>query len=779
MKTIVNPTATELLYALARPKLSSANLEGLMEELFSKIETSGDEGLNYYSLLFDKVQLTSLEVADQEWKEAENVVSEELKTAIQTAAKNIERFHRNQMSQERELETTEGVVCWRKSVAIQQVGLYIPGGTAPLFSTVLMLGIPAQIAGSTAILCSPPSSNGTIHPAILYAAKVAGISRVFKVGGAQAIAAMCFGTETIPQVNKIFGPGNQYVTAAKMYAQRFGVAIDMPAGPSEVLVAVDASISPAIVASDLLAQAEHGSDSQVILLTDTQAFVELVNQEIDRQLIQLPRAEIAKSALLNSTAIVSSPKIWSEIINQYAPEHLIVMGKYENELIETVVNAGSVFIGAYSAESFGDYASGTNHTLPTAGFAKAYSGISLDSFVKKITYQRVNEKGLKNLGQTVITLAEAEELQAHANAIKIRQIEILKTNSVNLEKRELTSENIERFIRKDLKNIVPYSSARGEFEGKDEVFLDANENGLLQQYNRYPDPLQLELKKTIAVVKEIPKENLFLGNGSDEVLDLIFRLTTTPFLDSVSYLNPSYGMYSVLAKINGLQTKEINLDKEFGVSVETILQVAAGTKLLIICNPNNPTGGVISKQDLIEIVEQFKGIVVVDEAYVDFCPAQSLKNEVTNYSNLIVVQTLSKAYGMAGLRVGMAIASSPWIKALNTIKPPYNLSSIVQQTAIDILQTTQWEEVKSTICSERERVSAVLKAIPAVEKVFASTANFILFRIKNANKVYDYLSSNGVVVRNRSTQFNCENTLRVSIGNEEENNRFIELMKTV
>lgn len=783
MKVVVNPTANDLLSVLARPKLNSFNLELLIEEIFTEIEISGDKALRTFSERFDKVKLSSLEISEDEWNEAENAVSEELKAAINTAARNIEKFHLTQVNQEREVETTEGVLCWRKSLAIQQVGLYIPGGTAPLFSTVLMLGIPARIAGSTAILCTPPSSNGSIHSAILYAAKVAGITRVFKAGGAQAIAAMSLGTETIPKVNKIFGPGNQYVTAAKMYAQRFGLAIDMPAGPSEVLISADESNSPAIVASDLLAQAEHGTDSQVILLTDSLAFVEMVNKELDRQIILLPRADIAKEALLNSAAIVSSPKNWSNIINQYAPEHLIVMGKYETEIVETVVNAGSVFIGKYTAESFGDYASGTNHTLPTAGFAQAYSGVSVDSFVKKITYQRVNEKGLKNLGQTVIIMAEAEELQAHANAIKIRLEENyrIESNSANEQEKSatLSMQNIETFIRKDLKNIVPYSSAREEFQGKEEVFLDANENGLLKLYNRYPDPLQHDLKKAISMVKEIPTENLFLGNGSDEVLDLIFRLTTTPFLDRVSYLNPSYGMYSVLAKINGLQTKEINLDEEFSISVNSILQEAEGTKLLIICNPNNPTGMIIPKQNMIQVIEQFKGIVVVDEAYSDFCPVYSLKDQVEKYSNLIVVQTLSKAYGLAGLRIGMAVACSPWIKALNSIKPPYNLSSLVQQTGIDILQSTNWNEVKNTICLERERLMLFLVGLTSVEKVFTSHANYILFRINNANQVYDYLLTKGVVVRNRNTQFNCANTLRVSVGNIEENNRFIEVMKTL
>ena len=318
-----------------------------------------------------------------------------------------------------------GVTCWRKAVAVQSVGLYIPGGTAPLFSTVLMLGIPAKIAGCPKrILCTPPAKDGTVHPAVLFAASVAGINEIYKVGGSQAIAAMSLGTESVPKADKLFGPGNQYVTAAKQYAQQSGIAIDLPAGPSEVLVAADDSVPARFIAADLLAQAEHGADSQVVLVTDSELFVAEIQQELKEQLSQLPRSEIAQQALENSVAIVVDAPKWAEIINQYAPEHLILMGKYEQEIIAKVVNAGSVFLGEFTAESFGDYASGTNHTLPTAGYARAYSGVSLDSFVKKITYQRISENGLKNLGNTVIELAKAEQLEAHAQAIEVRLAQI-------------------------------------------------------------------------------------------------------------------------------------------------------------------------------------------------------------------------------------------------------------------------------------------------------------------------------------------------------------------
>lgn len=336
--------------------------------------------------------------------------------------------------------------------------------------------------------------------------------------------------------------------------------------------------------------------------------------------------------------------------------------------------------------------------------------------------------------------------------------------------------NTQNYIREDLRSIVPYSSARDEFEGQGDVFLDANENGLTTDYNRYPDPLQRKLKATIANVKGLPAELLCLGNGSDEILDLLLRLTCKSFEDTIAFLTPSYGMYSVLARVNGLKTKEIPLESDFSLDFERLTREISGTKVLIICNPNNPTGNAFDKQQLLETVAGFEGVVIVDEAYADFCPEVSLAGEVEQYDNLIVVQTLSKCYGMAGLRVGMAIANKQWIKALNSIKPPYNISGLVQEAAIRTLENTNWKTIKQTIISERERIAAVLAQTNIVQEVFPSASNFILFRVEDAGKLYAFLLGKGVVVRNRSTQYGCKNTLRVSIGTIEENNRFIEAL---
>ena len=416
------PEATEWKKLSKRPAIETATLQKKVEKILKKVEQHGDKAIKKLAKEFDGIKIKHLLVTEKEIGTAINTVPEDLKNAIQQAKKNIATFHAAQREAINKIETMPGVECWRKSVGIEKAGLYIPGGTAPLFSTVLMLTVPAQLAGCKEIvLCTPPSKEGTIHPAILYTAQLCGVTKIFKVGGAQAIAAMAYGTESIPAVFKIFGPGNQYVTMAKQLVQQQGVAIDMPAGPSEVLVIADETAIPEFVAADLLSQAEHGEDSQAILVTTSETIAEKTILAIQEQLDKLPRKEIAAKALKNSKAIIA--KDMEEAIafsNQYAPEHLILSCANEERVAEKVMTAGSVFLGNYSPESAGDYASGTNHTLPTNGYAAMYSGVSLDSFIKKITYQRLTKEGLDNIGTTVMTMAEAEGLDAHKNAVAIR-----------------------------------------------------------------------------------------------------------------------------------------------------------------------------------------------------------------------------------------------------------------------------------------------------------------------------------------------------------------------
>lgn len=422
MQVIKYPKREDWSAILSRPTFDIAPLHSKVGAILEDIKGRGDEAVKEYGETFDGVKLDSLAVSEAEIKESESLISSELKEAMQVAKSNIEKFHIAQKLEPKKIETQPGVTCWQKAVAIEKVGLYIPGGTAPLFSTVLMLAVPAKIAGAKEIvLCTPPGKDGKINSAILYAAKIAGVSKMFKIGGTQAIGAMAYGTQSVPKVYKIFGPGNQYVMAAKQLVSLKDVAIDMPAGPSEVQVIADGTANAKFVAADLLSQAEHGADSQVILTTTSEALIAEVLAEIEQQLSVLPRREFAEKALTHSRLILlKNDAEIVEMTNEYAPEHLIIETKNYNELAEQITNAGSVFLGNYTPESAGDYASGTNHTLPTNGYAKAYSGVNLDSFVKKITFQEITKDGILGLGKTIETMAENELLFAHKNAVTLR-----------------------------------------------------------------------------------------------------------------------------------------------------------------------------------------------------------------------------------------------------------------------------------------------------------------------------------------------------------------------
>ncbi|WP_348661347.1 histidinol dehydrogenase [Croceibacter atlanticus] len=422
MKFVSYPKIEDWQDLLKRPTQTVEDIEDTVKQIFSEVDSKGDEAIKKYTELFDGIKLNQLEVSNLEIKESESLVSEELKQAITLAKSNIEVFHKAQRTQKIEVETTQGVRCWQEKRPIQKVGLYIPGGTAPLFSTILMLAVPALIAGCEEIvLCTPPDKEGKINPAILYTANLCGISKIYKVGGIQAIAGMTFGTESISKVYKIFGPGNQFVTVAKQLATKFNVAIDMPAGPSELLVVADDTANAAFVASDLLSQAEHGKDSQVILVSTSMDLIKDVEAEISNQLKELPRKDIAEVAIKHSKSILVKDNVEAlDLINTYGPEHFIVCTKDNDFFVDGIQNAGSVFIGNYTPESAGDYASGTNHTLPTNGYAKQYSGVNLDSFMKSMTFQEISKTGIQNIGNAIELMAEAEGLQAHKNAVTLR-----------------------------------------------------------------------------------------------------------------------------------------------------------------------------------------------------------------------------------------------------------------------------------------------------------------------------------------------------------------------
>ncbi|MDC6363408.1 MULTISPECIES: histidinol dehydrogenase [Flavobacteriaceae] len=422
MKRIDFPERENWEGILKRPTQTVSDIEGTVNTIFEEVKSGGDSVVKKYTERFDGVALNDCRVSSDEIKKASALVSEDLKQAIDLAKANIEKFHAAQRTERVEAETMPGVSCWQEKRPIQKVGLYIPGGSAPLFSTILMLAIPAKLAGCTEIvLCTPPDKKGEINPAILYTAQLCGVTQIYKVGGIQAIAGMTFGTESIPKVYKIFGPGNQFVTVAKQLATKYGIAIDMPAGPSELLVVADDTANPAFVASDLLSQAEHGADSQVILVSTSENLINAVEEEIETQLKVLPRASIAEKAIANSKLIqVKNDQEALDLINEYGPEHFIVCVENEGFYLDGIQNAGSVFIGNYTPESAGDYASGTNHTLPTNGYAKQYSGVNLDSFMKSMTFQKISEEGIKRIGSAIELMAEAEGLQAHKNAVTLR-----------------------------------------------------------------------------------------------------------------------------------------------------------------------------------------------------------------------------------------------------------------------------------------------------------------------------------------------------------------------
>ncbi|WP_316930130.1 histidinol dehydrogenase [Hymenobacter sp. IS2118] len=761
-----------------------------VRDIFAQVRQGGDGALLALTAELDRATLTTLLVSEAEFAAAAAQVPAALQLAIRQAKANIEAFHSAQREPELRVETMPGVVCSRRAVPVQRVGLYVPGGSAPLFSTLLMLGVPARLAGCPqVVVCTPPQPDGSVSPVILFVAQLLGIEKVVKAGGAQAVAALALGTDSVPSVDKIFGPGNRYVTAAKqLAAAEFGVAIDMPAGPSEVLVIADATANPAFVAADLLSQAEHGPDSQVILLSDSQAVIDQVQAEVTRQLATLPRRDVAAVALDNSRAVLlADAATMLAFSNQYAPEHLILATDNADALAAQVTNAGSVFLGHFTPEAVGDYASGTNHTLPTSGYARQYSGVSLDSFIKKITFQRLSAPGLRTLGPVVETMAEAEGLAAHARAVAVRLAALGEAASQTAGAgQENISVPYAGLIRPSVERMQAYSSARDEFEGMAPVMLDANENSLGSvggdDFSRYPDPHQRAIKAELAQLKEVVPGNIFLGNGSDEAIDLLVRLTCTPGQDSIIICPPTYGMYEVAANLNDVRVERLPLTPDFQLPADAAAILAASNaKLLFLCSPNNPTGNLLAQAAVETALRTFRGIVVVDEAYADFAAAPSWTTRLAEFPRLVVLQTFSKAWGLAGLRLGVAYAAPAFIGYLNKIKPPYNISAATQQHALTALAAApQLPAMQAELLAGREVLAAELPQLPIVEHVFPSDANFLLVRFNlDATAVYDQLRARGIVVRNRTTQPGCAGCLRLTVGTAAENSLLLQALAEI
>ena len=752
---------------------ATQDYEGVLSRvrsILSAVRRKGDKAIKELTQQIDKVNLDKLRVSEEEFESACAAVPDNVKAAIKQAYENIYAFHNAQMPARVELETIPGVTCIQKPVPIGRVGLYIPGGTAPLFSTVLMLAVPSLIAGCrTRVLCTPAGKDGKVNAEVLYTAQLCGISDVFKAGGAQAIGAMAYGTETIPKVDKIFGPGNRFVTIAKQLVSTDNVSIDMPAGPSEVMVMADDSARPQFVAADLLSQAEHGRDSQAILLCKSKDFAESVMEEVERQAALLPRGEMIASSLENSRIIVfNHVSEMLEFEELYAPEHLIVSMQNAREIAESVDNAGIIFVGNFSPESAGDYASGTNHTLPTSGWAHSCSGVNIDSFMRKTTIQDISPAGLKALSGCITTMATAEGLDAHAAAVNIRMEEAADASQ--------DSFKLDKVVRRNIISLKPYSTARDEYEGELGIFLDANENPYENGYNRYPDPHQKVLKQKICSLKGISAENLFIGNGSDEAIDLVYRVFCNPGKDNVVSISPSYGMYRVAADTNDIEFREVLLNNDFTLDIEALKKaVDRFTKVIFLCSPNNPSGNAFKLEDIMDIAVWFRGIVVVDEAYSDFC---SIKSAALRRDNIVVLQTLSKAWGLAGLRIGLAIADKRIIRLFSMVKYPYNISKAAMDVAMEHLNSPSRHQVEDII-SQRRRLEKELPQIGIVRKVWPSEANFLLVRFDRPQKVYKELIEHGVIVRNRDSAPLCKGCLRITVGTKEENDKLIEILQSL
>ena len=809
MRTVIwNGQDGELL---RRPvSATGAQVSRDVAEILSAVREGGDQALRGLTQRFDGVPLAALAVSAAEIDAAEAVVHQDDFEALQRARRQLTVFHRAQAQPDLDLEVSPGVRCERRSVPIGRVGLYVPGGSAPLPSTVLMLGVPAELAGCPMrLLCTPPRPDGTIDPHILVAARLCGIEQIFKLGGAQAIAAMAYGSESVPLVDKLFGPGNAWVTQAKLSvaAQPGGPALDMPAGPSEVLVIGDGSADPAFVAADLLSQAEHGPDSHCVLVTPSTALIDAVTAELQHQLPTLQRWSIAEAALGQALAVqVADLTEALEFSNRYAPEHLILQVREPRDLAAGVLCAGSVFIGPWSPEAVGDYASGTNHVLPTYGAARAWSGLGLAAFQKTITLQELSREGLGDIGPVVQRLARLEGLDAHERAVGLRLQRDSRTQpeSADTPPESVVEAQLE-LARPEIRALQAYQSARSLVpDGEARLFLDANEApepavsepaGL----NRYPEPQPVALRQALAALYKVRPEQLLMTRGVDEGIDLLLRVFCRPTVDRILICPPTYGFYAITAAIQSVGVATVpyrreestwQLDRDGIVrAVETSGEAVNGTaaggaiKVVFLCSPNNPTGHSLHADDVTTLCSSLAGqaIVVLDEAYVEFSDMDSLVPMLARHTNLVVLRTLSKAWGLAGARFGATLAHPDLIALLSKVCPPYPLGlptvSIVTQALLPEGKARVLHNVRSVL-QERARLSAALAEIRGVAEVFESDANFLLVRVDELGGFMNRCAAAHVVVRDRSSQYGLHDCVRISVGSRAENQRLLAALET-
>ncbi|MBX7099109.1 MAG: histidinol dehydrogenase [Myxococcaceae bacterium] len=775
--------------ALARPRLKSGASPETVLPIVQQVRAQGDAAVLELTRRFDAHRLERLAVTAEELAAAHAQVGPRALEDLKIARDNLLRFHRGQRRAPLKVETAPGVWCERVTRPIGRVGLYVPGGTAPLVSTTLMLTVPMGLAGCPVrVLCTPPRADGSVDPHLLVAAALGGlkVGELFKAGGAQAVAAMAYGTESIPKVDKVFGPGNAWVTAAKLLVAQDadGAAIDMPAGPSEVMVVADRGADPRFVAADLLSQAEHGTDSHVVLVSTDETLLDAVQAELSRQLAALPRKDIARESLEASVMLqVASLEVAVAVANRYAPEHLILQVADAAALVPRVQTAGSVFVGAWTPESMGDYASGTNHVLPTYGFARAYSGLSTESFERTMTVQSLTAQGLAGLGPTVERLAELEGLSAHARAITVRLDAAGKQPAAEVP-------GPASFAREAVRAMTAYTSARSTTLSAP-VLLDANENPESPvpgaALNRYPAPQPPALVNALAAHYGVRPEQLVVGRGSDDVIDWLVRGFCEANRDAIVITPPTYGVYGVAAKLQGAGIVEVPLavDRDFAVDVPKVTAALdAKTTLLFICSPNNPTATVVPLPVLESLATAMAkhGLLVVDEAYLEFSTAPSATALLARHRNVVVLRTLSKAYGLAGARCGVGLGDAEVIALLQKIRAPYPLPAPAVDAVLPLLTPEGHARAKASVArilAERARLVQRLQALPGVDRVYPSDANFVVARVRDAAATMRACREAGVIIRDRSHEPGLARCVRISVGTPQENDLLLKAMGQV
>jgi histidinol dehydrogenase len=782
--------------ALARPAQRDA--PGTAREaqvIIDDVRRRGDAALLELTQRFDDATVTELCVTEAEFTAATAALTRSQHAAIETAIATVHAFHAAQAPRPVRVETAPGVICERISVPVRAVGLYVPAGSAPLPSTAIMLAVPAAIAACPVrILCTAPRRDGTADPAVLVAARLAGIERVFKVGGAQAIAAMAYGTASIPKCDKLFGPGNAWVTAAKLLVAQdpAGAAADLPAGVSEVMIIGDESARADFVAADLLAQAEHSPEAHALLVTTSAALAHKVIDELERQIKPLSRHPILGKSVGNiRLIIVESLKIAFALANEYAPEHLLLQISEPRRWLDQVSAAGAVFLGSWSPESVGDYCSGPNHTLPTYGFAKAYSGLSLEDFQKRITVQELSPAGLHGLGPTAQVLAGLEGLDAHAAAVTIRLAALGRDGAPTAAAAQSASaarSAVAALARPEIVSLKPYSHAAWQptltrlhaNEAPWRPAGDTTEAGL----NRYPEPQPEALVKRLAQLYAVPAASVLVTHGSDEAIDLLSRVFLRAGRDAILQCGPTFGMYQVAARIQGAGVIDVPLDRARSWSLDPDRLLAAwhpDVKLVYLCSPNNPTGNSLDVEAIATVCNALDGkaIVVIDEAYIEWSRAPSLTRWLTRYGTLAILRTLSKAHALAGARVGALLAHPDLIALARRIIPPYSLAQPTIEAALRALAADEAlsARMRRGLLDERDYLERRLAASPLVDKVWPSDANFLMIDCRDAARFMRVSMAGGLIVRDLRGYPALPASLRISVGTRAQNDALLDALE--